>query len=87
VRTDEDGNQCPGTLGEYRDLCAAIGGESNKAVEFLDKKIAESSRDEEVLAPDSQMRLVLMPMMLEDATLRRDYVAGTILEALSGRDS
>lgn len=26
MRTDEGGNPCPATLGEYRDLCAAIGG-------------------------------------------------------------
>jgi len=87
MRTDEDGNECPETLGEYRDLCAAIGGESNKAVAFLDKKIAESTngRDETVIAPDSQMRMLLMPMMLEDATLEKEYTAGTLLEAIRGR--
>lgn len=85
MRTDEDGNACPATLGEYRDLCAAIGGEKNKAVEFLDKKIAESNRDELVIAPDSQMRMVLMPMMLSDGDLRREYIAGTLLEVINGR--
>lgn len=87
MRTDEDGNECPGTLGEYRDLCAAIGGEKNKAVEFLDKKIAESKvgRDDEVIAPDSQMRALLMPMMLSDGDLQREYIAGTLLEAIDGR--
>lgn len=85
MRTDEDGNACPETLGEYRDLCAAIGGEKNKAVEFLDKKIAEAHRDEKVIAPDSQMRMVLMPMMLSDGNLEREYIAGTLLEAINGR--
>lgn len=85
MRTDEDGNECPETLGEYRDLCAAIGGEKNKAVQFLDKKIAETSKDEKVLAADSQMRMLLMPMMLEDATLEKEYTAGTLLEAIRGR--
>jgi hypothetical protein len=68
MRTDEEGNQCPGTLGEYRDMCAALGGEDCKAVAFLDLKIEahpETGRDEEVIAPDSQMRLLLMPMLFE----------------------
>lgn len=66
MRLDEDGNQCPGTLGEYRDLCAAIGGQDNEAVALLDKKIEESpnGRNEEVIAPDSQMRMLLMPKIL-----------------------
>lgn len=85
MRTDEDGNECPETLGEYRDLCAAIGGEKNKAVEFLDKKIAEASRDEKVIAADSQMRMLLMPMMLSDGDLEREHVAGTLLGAINGR--
>jgi hypothetical protein len=67
MREDENGNQCPETLGEYRDLCAAIGEENNGAVQFLDKKIAEAAtgRDEKVIAPDSQMRAVLMPLLLK----------------------
>lgn len=67
MRKDEEGNDCPATLGEYRDLCAALGGESNGAVIFLDKKISDSpkGREEEAIAADSQMRLILMPMLLE----------------------
>lgn len=67
MRKDEEGNPCPATLGEYRDLCAAVGLEGNKAVQFLDGKIAESpnGRDEEVIAADSQMRMLLMPMMVQ----------------------
>jgi hypothetical protein len=68
MRTDEEGNQCPGTLGEYRDFCKALGGGTdNEAVAFLDKKIEESpnGRDEEVIAADSQMRMLLMPKMLK----------------------
>jgi hypothetical protein len=66
VRTDEGGNPCPGTLGEYLDLCEGLGGPACKAVAFLKKKIeeAEKGRDEEVIAPDSQMRMLLMPMLL-----------------------
>lgn len=66
MRKDEEGNECPATLGEYRDLCAAIGGAECPAVTFLDKKIAASvrGRDEEVIAPDSQMRMLLMPMLV-----------------------
>jgi len=66
MRTDENGDQCPGTLGEYRDLCAALSplGDKCQAVAFLDEKIAEQGRDEEVIQHDSQMRILLMPMML-----------------------
>lgn len=65
MRKDENGNQCPSTLGEYRKMCLVLGVEGNKAVAFLDRKIAESSEDEEVIQADSQMRMLLMPWMLE----------------------
>src|SRR3990167_6883837 len=66
MRTDETGEMVPSTLGEYRDLCAAIAPDS-RAVQFLDSKIGESphGRDEIVVASDSQMRLLLMPMLLQ----------------------
>lgn len=64
MRTDEGGNQCPETLGEYRDICVALGGPDCKAVRFLDEKISEQGRDEAVIAADSQMRMLLMPMIL-----------------------
>lgn len=65
MRVDPYTNQTvPSTLGEYRDICAAIGGESCSAVHFLDAKIAEQGRDELVVAPDSQMRELLMLMLI-----------------------
>lgn len=66
MRTDESGNSCPATLGEYRDLCAAIGGEDCPAVKLLDERIAKNTegRDSLVIVADSQMRLLLMPMMV-----------------------
>ncbi len=67
MRTDENGTACPGTLGEYLDLCRAIGGAECKAVKFLESKIAVEGRETEVLAPDSQMRALLMPMLFEPA--------------------
>lgn len=67
MRKDENGDPCPSTLGEYRDMCAAIGGEMCKAVAFLDKKISNYGRDEEVVAPDSQVRMLLMPMLVTNA--------------------
>lgn len=65
---EENGTMVPGTLGEYRDICAAIGGESCRAVQFLDERIAAEAegRESAVLAPDSQMRHLLMPMLLEN---------------------
>jgi hypothetical protein len=67
MRTDENGSPCPATLGEYRDLVVALMGENNAAVQLLDGKIEESpnGRDEEVIQPDSQMRVLLMTNMLK----------------------
>lgn len=68
MRTDEEGDPCPATLGEYRDLCAVIGGEHCRAVQLLDQKIADDpdGRDAIVIAADSQMRFVLMPLLLPE---------------------
>lgn len=66
MRQDEKGDPCPETLGEYRDLCAALGGKNCRAVIFLDEKIAAQGREEKVIAEDSQMRLLLMPMLFEE---------------------
>lgn len=64
MRTDETGAPCPATLGEYRDLVFALMRDTyNPAVMFLDERIAKQGRDELVLAPDSQMRAILMPLM------------------------
>lgn len=67
MRQDEGGNTVPSTLGEYRDLCAAISPRS-RAVQFLDRKIATSphGRDESVVTPDLQVRMLLMPMLAMD---------------------
>lgn len=67
MRTDENGDPCPGTLGEYLKMVTAVAGEDNKAVEFLKKKIEEQGADEEVIAPDSQMRALLFPLMVQKA--------------------
>lgn len=69
MRKDEEGNPCPSTLGEYRDLCEAMGLTNNAAVAFLDKKIKENSkgRDAEVIAADFQVRFLLMPMLIQGA--------------------
>lgn len=65
MRTDENGQPCPAILFEYRDLCKAIGGSECEAVKLLEKKIEENGgEDDEVIAPDSQMRLLLMPLLV-----------------------
>lgn len=66
MRTDENGEVCPSTLGEYRDLVAVLS-PGSLAVEFLDKKIAEQGGDESVAISDLKMRAILYPMMLHDA--------------------
>ena len=70
MRTDETGTPCPETLGEYYDLSRAIFGEGSRPVTFLEGKIAETSRDEIVVAEDSQMRFLLFTMAAEEASER-----------------
>lgn len=65
MRADEAGNQVPETLGEYRDLCAAIGGEDCRAVQVLDMRIVSQGRDQVVVVSDSQMRALLMPLLIK----------------------
>lgn len=65
MRTDESGAPCPGTLFEYRDICRALGGPECAAVVFLEKKIAENGgADDTVIQADSQMRVLLMPLLI-----------------------
>jgi hypothetical protein len=66
MRKDEKGDDCPATLGEYRDLCAAFGGETCDAVRLLDVHIAKApqGRAAVVIVPDSQMRALLMPLLV-----------------------
>lgn len=76
MRLDETGKECPETLGEYRDLCASIGGEHCEAVAFLDRKISDpinkNGRDEKVIVSDHQMRTILMPKITEKAETTND---------------
>lgn len=69
MRKDESGEDCPATLGEYRDMCAAIGGETCRAVKLLDEKISNDPEGRDALAiqPDIQMRALLMPMLWEQS--------------------
>lgn len=53
------------TLGDYRQVCVILGGENCRAVKWLDAKIAEQGEDMEVLASESQMLLLLGPMILD----------------------
>lgn len=49
------------TLGNYRKIAVALFGEGNKAVKFLDDRIADSpnGENEEVIAAESQMVYLL----------------------------
>ena len=51
----------PSTLGTYRQIALIMGGGESKATEFIDLKIKESSKgaDEEVIAEESQMLMLL----------------------------
>ena len=61
----EEGREVPSTLGEYMNLCRTLGGDECDAVEFLREKIQNSwsGDDTEVVAPDSQMRAILLPRL------------------------
>lgn len=67
----ENGEECPETLGEYRDICASFGGEDCAAVEVLDAHIANSGRDDVVIKSDAEMRALLMPMLIQPRTAPR----------------
>lgn len=70
MRKDESGNPCPATLGEYRRMCAALGGENCEAVRLLDEKIQgdPDGEDAKVVIADSQMRSLLMPLLTKPAS-------------------
>jgi hypothetical protein len=65
LRLDESGNECPKTLGEYRDLCARIGGEISEAVAYIDARINRSrgGREFSVRETDWKMREILLPLL------------------------
>lgn len=65
MRTDERGEPCPETLGEYRDYCAAFNADC-AAVAFLDLRIAATpgGRDAKIRASDAFMRKLLYPLIL-----------------------
>lgn len=70
MRTDENGNPCPETLGEYRDLVFAMtGNDQNPAVQMLDERIETQGRDAKVVVADVQMRAVLFKLMLDDESV------------------
>lgn len=66
MRKDEEGNECPETLGEYHAICKALS-PGSVAVAFLEKKIEEQGADMMVFLPDAQVRGALMPLLLEKA--------------------
>jgi hypothetical protein len=68
MRLDEAGNNCPSTLGEYWDLCHALVLDADKShtLKWLNEKIAIQGRDQPVIAPDSQMRAILFPLLQQD---------------------
>jgi hypothetical protein len=56
------------TLGQYRYICAAAGGEECRAVKYLDRRIAESpqGKDQEVPASNYQIRMLALLMLIDD---------------------
>jgi hypothetical protein len=52
------------TLGQYRDIALALGGEKNNlAVAFIEAKIAKQGANTEVLADESQMMMVIASLL------------------------
>jgi hypothetical protein len=53
------------TLRSYRDMSSAVFGEDSKPVRFFEEKAAVSPNglDEEVVAPESQMMLLILSMI------------------------
>jgi hypothetical protein len=63
MRKDEQGNECPETLGEYLDACLAWGGPNTLAATMLAAEIARAGPEHKVQLTDAQMRAALMPLM------------------------
>ena len=55
----------PATLGTYRKIALALGGEDSPAVKFFDKKIAASpnGENEEVIAHETQVLYLIVQML------------------------
>lgn len=55
----------PATLGTYRKIALALGGEGSPAVKFFDEKIAASpnGENEEVIAHETQVLYLIVQML------------------------
>ncbi len=60
-------NNSPKTLGDYRKIAAALGGEGSSATKFFDEKILEQGENELVIAAESQMTYLIMSLIRRDA--------------------
>lgn len=49
----------PSTLGTYLKIAMAFGGKDCKAVQFFEQKIAEQGADEEVIADETQVLILI----------------------------
>jgi hypothetical protein len=58
----------PQTLGDYRDIFAALAGEGSRAVKFIDDKIQQSpkGRNDKVIVDESQMMFLFASLIKED---------------------
>ena len=74
MRKDEEGNECPETIGEYRKFCEDISlyGEDCAAVEYLDSLLEGDGVDEHskasVSSSDFRMKMLLLPMTMNRRT-------------------
>ena len=58
------------TLGTYRKIALALGGEDSRAVKFFDDKIAKSpnGENEGVIADETQVMNLILHMVIADGT-------------------
>jgi len=56
----------PSTLGTYRRIAAQLTGEDSAATKMLDDKIQDLGEDEKVIAPESQMMMLIVHMGLAE---------------------
>lgn len=63
MNTDEQGEQCLETLGDYRDWCASIGGEDCEAVIRFDEAIAQYGRDYVKVPPGFPIQSLLLSLL------------------------
>lgn len=64
MKTLSDGS--PSTLGNWYKLCAAVFGAESSPTKFIEKKMRDQGEDQEVIADEGQLLMVLGKMFVDE---------------------